>query len=92
MATAYQIINQDQLMKISEREIEVLYLIAYEYSNRQISSMLHISINTVDTYRRKLLLKFGANNAAGLIRRAYEENIFPMSQPTFINGVPPELI
>lgn len=78
-------------MKISERESEVLYLIAYEYSNREIAKMLYISVNTVDTYRRKLFMKFGVCNAAGLIRRAYEENVFPMERPNFIYGCPDDL-
>ena len=79
-------------MKLSAREIEVLYLIAFGYSNRQIAKMLFISINTIDSYRRKLFLRFGVNNAAGLIRRAHEEKILPMPKPDFINGTPEELL
>lgn len=79
-------------MNVSERESEVLYLIAHEYSNRDIARMLYISRNTVDTYRRKLFLKFNVKNAAGLVRRAYEEGVFPMEQPEFVNGTPPELL
>jgi len=92
MSVAFQILNQYELMNISEREIEVLYLIAHEYSNREIAGMLYISVNTVDTYRRRLFMKFGVRNAAGLIRRAYEEGIFPMGMPDFVNGTPEELL
>ncbi|NNL92729.1 MAG: helix-turn-helix transcriptional regulator [Saprospiraceae bacterium] len=91
MAVAYLIQSNFEVMKISEREAEVLYLIAYEYCNREIASMLYISVNTVDTYRRKLFMKFGVSNAAGLIRRAHEENVLPMQQPNFINGTPEAL-
>lgn len=91
MAVAFIIQSNFETMKISERESEVLYLIAYEYSNREISKMLFISVNTVDTYRRKLFLKFGVSNAAGLIRRAFEEEVFPMERPNFINGCPDDL-
>lgn len=71
-------------MNLTDREMEVLYLIAYEYSNKDISRTLFISVNTVDTYRRKLFIKFGAKNAAGLIRRSFEAGIMPMSKPSSI--------
>lgn len=92
MAVAYTFQTHYDIMKISAREAEVLYLIAYEFSNREIAKMLYISVNTVDTYRRKLFMKFGVCNAPGLIRRAFEEQIFPMEMPTFINGCPSELL
>jgi len=72
-------------MDLTDREQEVLYLIAYEYSNKDISRTLFISVNTVDTYRRKLFIKFGAKNAAGLVRRAFEAKVMPMSKPQSID-------
>lgn len=91
MAVAYTFQTHYETMKISDREAEVLYLIAHEYCNREIGKMLFISINTVDTYRRKLFMKFGVTNAPGLIRRAFEENILPMDKPVFVNGCPENL-
>jgi len=55
---------------ISPREIEVLKLIAQEYSNPEIAKKLFISIRTVDTHRRNLLEKLGAKNTAGLVKFA----------------------
>ena len=92
MATAYTIsYNRYQTVKLSEREIEVLYLIAYGFRNKEISQMLYLSIHTVDTYRKNLLFKMQAKNTAGLVRRAYEENIFPMELPEFLHGIPKDL-
>ncbi|MBT8231628.1 MAG: helix-turn-helix transcriptional regulator [Saprospiraceae bacterium] len=71
---------------LSERELEVLFLIAYEHSNKDISKKLYISVNTVDTYRRKLFIKLGASNAPGLIRRAFEQGILPMKKPSSIKA------
>ena len=70
-------------MKLSTRELDVLHLIAQGHSNKEMSKILFLSVNTIDTYRRKLFLKFGVHNAAGLIRRAYEEEILPMKKPDF---------
>lgn len=52
------------------REIEVLKLIAQEYSNPEIAEKLFISIRTVDTHRRNLLDKLGVKNTAGLVKYA----------------------
>ncbi|NNL91710.1 MAG: helix-turn-helix transcriptional regulator [Saprospiraceae bacterium] len=91
MATAFTINYKFQSIKFSEREVEVLYLIAYEFKNREIAKMIFISEHTVDTYRKKLLVKLKARNSAGLVRRAYEERIFPMAIPKFLHGVPKEI-
>lgn len=72
-------------MNLTNREEEVLYLIAHEYSNKEISKILFISANTVDTYRRKLFIKFSVKNAAGLVRRAFETKVMPMEKPLSIN-------
>jgi DNA-binding NarL/FixJ family response regulator len=55
---------------LSEREIEVLKLIAQEYSNREIADKLFISIRTVDTHRRNILEKLDIKNTAGLVKYA----------------------
>ena len=57
---------------IAEREMEILLLIADEYSNKEIAEELHISVGTVEVHRRNLFLKTGATNMAGLIHRAYQ--------------------
>lgn len=60
---------------ISPREIEVLKLIAEEYSNPEIAEKLFISIRTVDTHRRNLLEKLGAKNTAGLVKFAIQKGL-----------------
>jgi len=57
---------------ISKREFEVLQLIAYEYSTKQIATQLFICYETAHTHRKSLLRKLNAKNAAGLVRRAFE--------------------
>ena len=60
---------------LTDREIEVLKLIADEYSNPEIAEKLFISIRTVDTHRRNLLDKLGAKNTAGLVKYAIKHGL-----------------
>lgn len=60
---------------LTEREREVLTLIAKEYTNQEIADELHISIRTVDSHRRNLLQKTGAKNTAGLVTFAIKHNL-----------------
>lgn len=58
---------------LSDRELEVLRLIAREHSNGEIAEKLFISIRTVDTHRRNILEKLQVKNTAGLVRYAIEK-------------------
>jgi len=60
---------------LTEREIEVLQLIAQEFSNGEIAEKLFISIRTVDTHRRNLLEKLQVKNTAGLVKYAIEKGL-----------------
>ncbi len=62
-------------LPLTDREIEVLKLIALEYSNPEIAEKLFISIRTVDTHRRNLLEKLGAKNTAGLVKYAVKNKL-----------------
>lgn len=63
-------VNKDGTIPLTDRETEVLKLIAEEYSNPEIAEKLFISIRTVDTHRRNLLEKLQAKNTAGLVKHA----------------------
>ncbi len=60
---------------LSLREIEVLKLIAQEFSNHEIAEKLFISIRTVDTHRRNLLEKLGLKNNVGLTKYAMSKGL-----------------
>jgi len=60
---------------LTKREVEILKLIANEYSNSQIAEKLFISIRTVDTHRRNLLEKIAVKNTVGLIKYAIKEGL-----------------
>ena len=60
---------------LSTREIEVIQLISQEYTNREISDKLSISVRTVETHRDHILQKTNAKNSVGIIMYAYRNNI-----------------
>jgi Response regulator containing a CheY-like receiver domain and an HTH DNA-binding domain len=67
--------GNDHAQVMTRREIEILQLIAEEYTNPQIAEMLHISPHTVENHRNHMLQKLGVKNTAGLIRKAMEQGL-----------------
>lgn len=61
---------------ISNREFEILQLIAFENTINEIATKLFISPHTVITHRKNLMEKLEVKNTAGMIRRAFEEGLF----------------
>lgn len=64
-----------QSVSLSDREIEVIILICKEYTNKEISERLCISIRTVENHRDKILEKTGARNTAGIVMFALKNNL-----------------
>lgn len=60
---------------LTDREREILKLIAREYTNRQMAEELFISERTVETHRKNIFRKTGTNNLVGLIKFAYANNL-----------------
>ena len=68
-------VNEFQHQVLTEREIEVLILIAQEYSSQQIADKLFISINTVESHRKNIFRKLDIKNIAGIIRYALQHKL-----------------
>ncbi len=66
--------RQDDI-PLTPRELEMLKLIAEEYSNQEIAEKLFISIRTVDTHKRNLLEKLKVKNTAGLVKYAIKKGL-----------------
>jgi DNA-binding CsgD family transcriptional regulator len=64
---------------ISKRELEVLRLIAYENTAKEIAEKLFISNHTAISHRQNLMDKLDARNTAGLVRRAFELGLLSLS-------------
>jgi two-component system response regulator NreC len=64
-----------QIELLTDRETEILKLIAEGFSNKEIGSKLFISHRTVDTHRTNLMKKLNVSNIAGLISYAIKNGI-----------------
>lgn len=62
--------NEQELDPLTPKEREVLQLIAEGKSNKQISRELAMSVKTVDSHRRNLMVKLDIHETAGLVRYA----------------------
>lgn len=58
-------------VKLTNRECEVLTLVAHELSNQEIADRLFLSVRTVESHRHSLNQKLNIKTAAGLVREAY---------------------
>jgi DNA-binding NarL/FixJ family response regulator len=65
---------------LSQREREVLQLLAEGCSARQIARQLHISVKTVETHRRNMLEKLELDGIADLVRYAIREGITSLDE------------
>ncbi|PQA97216.1 LuxR family transcriptional regulator [Chryseobacterium shigense] len=60
---------------LTRREMEILRLICDGLSSKDIGEKLFISINTVETHRKRILLKLNAKNSVGIVKYALENHI-----------------
>lgn len=61
--------------EFSKREQEIIGLICQEFSNKEISDKLFLSIRTVEGHRLKILEKMGVKNTVGLVVYAIKNNL-----------------
>jgi len=61
--------------KLSDREREILRLLAESHSNAGIALLLGISPNTVNSHRRRLMKKLGCSNLVDLVRFAIRSGV-----------------
>ncbi len=60
---------------LTTREKELLALIVEGYTNREIADKLFLGIETINSYRKNLLLKLGVRNTAAMVKLAFTENL-----------------
>ncbi|WP_243730319.1 response regulator [Nesterenkonia salmonea] len=61
--------------RLTEREVEVLRLVAEGYSNRQVAELIHLAEGTVKNHISSILIKLGARDRTNAVLRAIREGI-----------------
>jgi two-component system response regulator NreC len=64
---------------LSEREREVLRLLALGHTNQEIASMLYISVRTAETHRAHIMQKLRLTSRAELVRYALDSGLIETS-------------
>ena len=60
---------------LTDVETHILRLLCNGMTNPEIASEIHLSIETVSWYRKRLLAKFGMKNTVSLVRLAVEQKL-----------------
>ena len=70
LARPRRIDDRAHSIDLSDRETEVMQLIARGHSNKEIASRLEISVKTVETYKARSMEKLGLSGRADIVRFA----------------------
>lgn len=62
-------------LTLTERELEIITLISLEFSGKEISDQLFISVNTVETHRKNIMKKLDAKNSISLVKYAIKHQL-----------------
>lgn len=67
--------QSDLTVWLSNRERELLKLVADGYTNAEIADRIFLSPETIRGYRKNLLIKLGAKNTAMMVKMAIEQRL-----------------
>jgi DNA-binding NarL/FixJ family response regulator len=67
--------NHGSTKPLTNREREIVRLVAYGKSNKNIAAMLNISVKTVESHRTAAMHKIGAKTAADVVRYALRNDL-----------------
>ena len=70
--------ENEEVEKLSSREIEILSLWGSSYTNPEIADTLHISIRTVETHKTHIMQKLNLKTQVDLIKYAIKNNIIDL--------------
>ena len=76
-----QISEDDWIEPLTERETEILQLIAAGLSNQDIASRLYLSLNTVKAHTRSIYAKISVNSRTQAVSKARALGILEISKP-----------
>jgi DNA-binding NarL/FixJ family response regulator len=67
----------NQQEKLTERQLEILQLIIGGKGNKEMATLLHVSVKTVEFHRARLMTKLGVRTAAELTKAALQQGLIP---------------
>lgn len=70
--------RMDSFERLTNREREVLILVAEGYTNQQIAEILHISPKTVDGHRTSLMYKLGLHSRTEVVKYALRRQLIEL--------------
>lgn len=70
--------QEEIVIPLTEREIEILKNVAEGYSNQDIANRLNISIRTVETHKSNIMKKLEMDNTAELVKYAIKHNLIKL--------------
>jgi two-component system response regulator NreC len=65
----------DSYGRLSQREREVLRLVALGHTNQEIADQLYLSVKTVETYRARVMAKLNLKSRSALVRYALQRGL-----------------
>ena len=71
---------------LSERESEIIKLIAEGQTNAQIAEILFLSNHTINTHRKNIMSKLGVKNTAGIVMYAVKTQLVSPNKFLFAGG------
>lgn len=66
--------------KLTDREMQVLYLLCDGHTNKKIATILNIAARTVDFHRNNIYVKTGSTNLAALIKFSMRKGIITLTK------------
>jgi len=69
--------QQDSYSLLTDREKEVLQLLAEGRSNKEVAQLLNLSVYTVETHRTRIMQKLDLHNTAEIVLYAVRKRIIP---------------
>jgi two-component system response regulator NreC len=65
----------DSYERLSQRERQVLHLVALGHTNQEIADQLYLSVKTVETYRARVMDKLNLRSRSALVRYALQRGL-----------------
>jgi DNA-binding CsgD family transcriptional regulator len=77
------VVNDPGAPELSERELEILRLLALGHSNPEIAERLELSVRTVESHRARLQRRLGIAKRSELVRYALEHGLLREALDSF---------